>query len=283
MLKDTYVIMTLPVKRSGNLGVAGADPDAVPNIEVTELSQPEVHELQRDRQKRVAPTMPWTLIEPVATEEADIAAEGSVSWGIDAVRASDSPFDGSGIVVAVLDTGIDLDHPVFAGVSIEMGAILPLKLMMISTVMGPIVLERFSARISYGTRIGVAPNIERALIGKVLGKGSSTKGLVDAINWAVSEGAHVISMSLGIDFPGYVADLINLDGVDPEPATSLALEAYRKNVNLFTDQCEFVLSQRVFGEGIVFVAASGNELDVPSMKSPHHHRLQQKILYLLLH
>jgi subtilisin family serine protease len=262
MLKDKYVIMTMPERRTGNLGLAGPDPDAVPDIEVAELNQSDVQRLQQDRRKRLAPSMPWALIEPKATEEADLAAEGSVTWGIDAVRATDSPFDGNGIVVAVLDTGIDLDHPVFAGVSIE-------RRNFTSEIdddinghgthcAGTIFGQDFD-----GTRIGVAPNIERALIGKVLGKGGSTQGLVDAINWVVREGAHVISMSLGIDFPGYVADLINFDGLDPEPATSLALEAYRYNVNLFTDFYQFVLSQRVFGEGIVFVAAAGNESKRP--------------------
>lgn len=259
MLKDEYVIVTLPERHRGNLGAAGSGPDAVPEIEVADLSQSDVQGLQRDRRKRLAPSMPWALIEPMATEEADLAAEGSATWGIDAVRASESPFNGCGIVVAVLDTGIDPDHPVFAGVTIE-------RRNFTSEVdddinghgthcAGTIFGQDFD-----GTRIGVAPNIERALIGKVLGKGGSTKGLVDAINWAVREGTHIISMSLGIDFPGYVADLIEFDELDPEPATSVALEAYRKNVNLFTDFYRSLLSQRAsFGEGIVIVAASGNE------------------------
>lgn len=258
MLKDTYVIMTLPERRGGNLGLAGPDPDAVPDIEVAELDQSDVQDLQRDKHRSYCPTMPWALIEPMATEEADLAAEGSVTWGIDAVRASDSPFDGSGIVVAVLDTGIDLEHPAFAGIDIERSNFTTEVDDDINGhgthCAGTIFGQDFN-----GTRIGVVPNIDRALIGKVLGKGGSTQGLVNAINWAVREGVHVISMSLGIDFPGYVADLIEYDGLDPEPATSLALEAYRKNVNLFTDFYQFVLRQREFGEGIVFVTASGNE------------------------
>ncbi len=259
MTKDTYVIITIPERQHpGDLGSAEYGSGAVSDIEVAELSQSNVEEIQRDQKKILAPMMPWALIEPVATEEANLAAEGSITWGIEAVRASDSPFDGSGIVVAVLDTGIDIAHPAFAGVNID--------------------IENFTSETDddinghgthcagtlfgkdvEGMRIGVARNIERALIGKVLGKGASTKGLVEAINWAVNEGAHVISMSLGIDFPGYVAEQINHYGLDPEPATSKALEAYRKNVNLFTSFCRSVLSQRVFGDGVIFVAASGNE------------------------
>lgn len=249
--------MTLPKRRSGDLGTAGLDPDSIPDIEVAELSQSEVQELQRDRQKRLAPSMPWALIEPMNTEEANLSTEGSVTWGIDAVQASNSQFDGSGIVVAVLDTGINLDHPVFRNVKIE-------KRNFTSETdedvnghgthcAGTIFGQDFE-----GLQIGVARNIKRALIGKVLGKGGSTEGLLNAINWAVNEGAHVISMSLGIDFPGYVADLIKFDGLDPQPATSVALEAYRKNINIFTSFYESVYHRRKFGNGIIFVAASGN-------------------------
>lgn len=258
MLKDKYVIITMPEIRSGDLGASGANPHAVPDIEVSELSHSEVQDLQQDRRRRLAPTMPWALIKPMATEEADIAAEGSVTWGVDAVRASISPFDGSGIVVSVLDTGIDLVHPVFEGVEIEQRNFTAETDDDINGHGTHCAGTIFGQDIE-GVRIGVARNIKRALIGKVLGKGSSTEGLVDAIYWAEREGAHIVSMSLGIDFPGYVANLIKFDGLDPEPATSVALEAYRKNLNLITDVYKSVLSQRASGDGIIFVAASGNE------------------------
>src|SRR5690606_40450156 len=42
----------------------------------------------------------------------------TANWGIKAVRADTSHYDGSGVTVAVLDTGIDRDHPAFAGITL---------------------------------------------------------------------------------------------------------------------------------------------------------------------
>ena len=39
-----------------------------------------------------------------------------LAWGLEAVGATTSAFDGDGIVVAVLDTGIDPSHEAFRGV-----------------------------------------------------------------------------------------------------------------------------------------------------------------------
>jgi subtilisin family serine protease len=58
--------------------------------------------------------MPTALIKPL--EVAGAAATGA--WGIAAVKADTSNFTGDGVVVAVLDTGIDKSHPAFAGVTI---------------------------------------------------------------------------------------------------------------------------------------------------------------------
>src|SRR5690606_11450146 len=86
---------------------------------------------------------------------------------------------------------------------------------------------------TFGTRIAVAPGISQALIAKVIGRNGGDSGaIVRAINWALGKGANVICMSLGIDFPGYVAELV-ADNWKVEAATSIALEGYRKNVLLF--------------------------------------------------
>jgi subtilisin family serine protease len=110
-----------------------------------------------------------------------------------------------------------------------------------------------------GTRIGVARGVKKALIGKVLGEGGgSTEQLASAIQWAMDNGANVISMSLGMDFPGAVKDLVEQD-VPVKLATSLALDAYRKNVQLFDRLGALIVARGALAQATIIVAAAGNE------------------------
>ncbi|MEV6308383.1 S8 family serine peptidase [Streptomyces sp. NPDC051840] len=110
--------------------------------------------------------------------------------------------DGTGVKVAVLDTGADADHPDLAG------RIAATKVFVTgqdaddrtghgthtaSTVAG-------TGAASNGRYAGMAPKAD-LLIGKVLGDdGSGTlSGIVNGMEWAVDQGARVVSMSLGAD------------------------------------------------------------------------------------
>jgi subtilisin family serine protease len=206
----------------------------------------------------VAPVMPMKLIEPIAMDApADAMADGS-TWGVKAVGADRSPFTGEGVVVAVLDTGIDPRHPAFAGVELDRknftaGAADD------EDGHGTHCAGTIFGRPVGGTRIGVAPGVTRAMIGKVLGGGGGGSDVIlQAIQWAANGGATVISMSLGIDFPGYVSRLI-ARGVPAELATSMGLDGYRANVLLFERLAGLIRAQGAFMQAALLVAAAGNE------------------------
>lgn len=208
----------------------------------------------------IAPVIPMKPIAPVEVQDTvePEPAGDTVDWGVEAVGAHTSPFSGDGIVVAVLDTGIDASHPAFTGVRIvrkdftgegnndKDGH-------------GTHCAGTIFGRTTNHTRIGVAPGVKKALIGKVLGtRGGSSDQIVRAIQWAVDNGANVISMSLGMDFPGFVEELQER-GVPPALATSLALEGYRTNVQLFERLASLIRAQANFSQATVVIAAAGNE------------------------
>ncbi len=274
MQNETYVILQrqdVMVPTFDNLGRPASMtnfsvlPPTALTVQEAALSGVERHDLRRDpRTLAVAPMMPMQLIAPVASEEVGADALASVPWGIQAVGALDSDFDGGDITVAVLDTGIDPNHPAFAGVELVQRNFTT-ETENDQDGHGTHCAGTIFGQDVKGTRIGIARNIRRALIGKVLGEGGgSSLSIAQAIQWAISEGAQVVSMSLGIDFPGYVDFLVNQRGLALQPATSIALEGYRANVNLFTELTRFIEAGNLFGQGSVLIAASGNESNRPT-------------------
>ncbi|MGH9336345.1 MAG: S8 family serine peptidase, partial [Vicinamibacteria bacterium] len=215
----------------------------------------------------VAPIMPVSLVAPFEVQEGTAAAEtGNATWGLQVVGAVDSPFTGAGVTVAVLDTGIDAQHEAFRGKTIVQkdftgegdGDGNGHGTHCAGTVFGGEVA---------GQRIGVAPGVGRALIGKVLNRrgSGSTEQLLDGVLWAAREGANVISMSIGLDFPGLVKRLID-SGLQVEPATSKALAAYRDNVRLFDKLAELLSAQSAMLSKTMIVAAGGNESRRPAFE-----------------
>lgn len=125
----------------------------------------------------------------------------AATWGLHAVGAVQSLYDGTGIKVAVLDTGFALSHPDFLGRKIITRSFVPNETVddvqghgthCAGTIAGP--------RAGNGNRpgYGVAPGVD-LYIGKVLGNNGSgrTFDIIDGMDWAIAEGCHVISMSLG--------------------------------------------------------------------------------------
>ena len=229
-------------------------------VEVETLNRRDIADLTRDPDvAAIAPPVPVQLIAPKATESAEVPAAGGATWGVTATRAHRSRYSGKGIAVAILDTGIDADHPAFHGVHLEQqdftgegnGDRQGHGTHVAGTIFGQDV---------GGFRFGIARGIERGLIGKVLnsqGQGS-TEQIYRAILWALESGAHVISMSLGMNFPGLVAYLVQ-EGYPADLATSFALEGYRANVRLFDKLTDLVYAQAMMSHGVLLVAAAGNE------------------------
>jgi subtilisin family serine protease len=199
---------------------------------------------------------PTRLIAPRA---AAAAAAAPAAWGIAATGADASAFTGAGCKIAVLDTGIDAGHAAFAGVQITEedfsgdgnGDVQGHGTHCAGTIFG---------RDVGGVRIGIARGVDKALIGKVLGNdgGGDSPMLFRGIQWAMDQGADVISMSLGFDFPGFVAGLVR-DGWPVELATSTGLEAYRDNLRMFDALMGMAQAGAPFDRDPVVVAASGNE------------------------
>jgi subtilisin family serine protease len=206
-----------------------------------------------------APTMPMKLIEPL---EADAApSDAPATWGVKAVGADTTPFTGAGVTVSVLDTGIDADHPAFAGVDLVTKDFTGAGSAEDDNGHGTHCAGTIFGRDLGGQRIGVARGVQKALIGKVLGgpSGGSSDILASAMLWAADNGANVISMSLGIDFPGWVDELVKVNGLSIPAATSVALEGYRANVRLFEQLTNLLNARASVAQTTIVVAAAGNE------------------------
>lgn len=256
-----HVILRQPAVPARRFGATRAAAAASPLVvEIGDLSRARAAALRRKKEiAGVARSIPMKLIAPVARHAAaGEAADSKVTWGVQAVGADTSPYDGDGVIVAILDSGIDSSHPAFEGVEIvrrnftsagdgdEDGH-------------GTHCAGTVFGRSVGGLRIGVAPGVRRALIGKVLAENEGSSAQIsNAIQWAVEGGANVISMSLGFDFPGHVEQL-RAEGYPGELATSLALEDYRRNVLLFERQASFIAAIGGFQRPAVLVAAAGNE------------------------
>ncbi|MFI6944890.1 S8 family serine peptidase [Streptomyces sp. NPDC050422] len=161
---------------------------------------------------------------------------------INAPQAWAEGYDGKGSKVAVLDTGIDEDHPDVKDRLLESKSFIPGEGVddknghgthVASTIAG-------SGAASGGANKGVAPAAD-LMVGKVLsdeGSGADS-GIIEGMEWAKAEGADVVSMSLGSTVPD--------DGTDPMSQAVNALSA---------------------DGGPLFVIAAGNAYGAGTIGSP---------------
>lgn len=172
--------------------------------------------------------------------------ESHATWGLQVVRALESCCSGRGVRVAVLDTGADLDHPDLAARSIVAESFIDGETAQdghghgthcIGTACGPL-------RPAALPRYGIAHEAE-IYAGKVLsdaGRGAD-RGILAGIEWAVTSGCRVVSMSLGA-------------ATQPGQRFSRVFER---------------AARRALAAGTVIVAAAGNESDRPATINPVAH------------
>lgn len=155
---------------------------------------------------RAATTIARDLGVELDAEESQSELETALrpTWGLNRCRVPQSRWSGAGIKVAVLDTGMDLGHPDFAGREFVTRSFVgePVQDMnghgthCIGTACGPQTPGETTPRygIAYEAHI---------LVGKVLtNSGSSTgAGVLAGLNWAIANRCEVISMSLGSQSP----------------------------------------------------------------------------------
>lgn len=251
---------------------AGGAGDREVAVNEHDLDDRDVAEARRDpRVLAVGPDMPVRLIAPLATaddaqDDEPANAVLTPTWGLEAVNAPAAHaagITGVGVAVAVLDTGIDSNHPAFAHLK-------PTLMDFVGHQSQPGIATdenghgTHCAGTIFGTHprqsIAVAPGVTDVLIGRVLdanGHGGSS-AVFKALQWAQQQGANVVSLSLGFDFPGMAASL-QKSGWPPELAASKALEAYRQNLRVFDRLMSLFKSLAEMQTAPLVIAAAGNE------------------------
>ncbi|WP_128567075.1 S8 family peptidase [Methanocella paludicola] len=158
-------------------------------VKFIEIDQ-EVHILKVDPSK----------VKPTATPTATPTPALQVTpWGIQAVNADDVSIDGSGVKVAVVDTGIDYTHPDLAGKVIGgCSFVRYTKSYKDDNGHGTHVAGTIAAVNNNIGVVGVAPGASLLAV-KVLDRSGSgyLSNVISGIQWSVTNGAQVISMSLG--------------------------------------------------------------------------------------
>ncbi|MEP6516196.1 S8 family serine peptidase [Microcoleus vaginatus] len=151
------------------------------------------------------------------------------TWGLKATKVMNSLLTGSGMKVAVLDTGMDLLHPDFAGRSIVSQSFVPGEDVQDGNSHGTHCIGTACGfKDLNGRRYGIAYE-STIYVGKVLSNAGSGAGawILAGMEWAIANGCQVISMSLG--------------NTNPKPST-----AYE------------TVGRRALQNGCLIVAAAGN-------------------------
>jgi subtilisin family serine protease len=239
------------------------------HLSTEDLTEKDAAKLVADTDVRdLFPVITFRKLKPVANQTPTRGVPESVegaTWGIRAVGALSAVNRGENVTAAVLDTGIDRQHPAFSGMNLSLSDFTSDERGVPGTAEdhdghGTHVAATIFGRDIDGIRIGVAPGITNALIGKVISRdGASFVALKCALDWAINNRADIVCLSLGVDFPRLVEDFQNECNIPRDIAASRTLEAYRKTMHLFDTYAASVRALTDHKRGALLVAASGNE------------------------
>lgn len=188
------------------------------------------------------------------------------TWGLKATKAIDSLLTGNGMKVAVLDTGMDLLHPDFAGRSIVSQSFVPGEEVQDENSHGTHCIGTACGfKDINGRRYGIAYE-STIYVGKVLSNAGSGDGgwILAGMEWAIANGCQVISMSLGntVPTPSPAYETIGLRALQNGCLIVAAAGNHRKTAPPGT------VGQPANSPSIMAVAALDSCLKVPDFSCP---------------
>ena len=190
---------------------------------------------------RLDNALPTATAGPFDAIKAQTYSDSEIAWGIQAIHADTSHYMGTGVKVALLDSGIDSTHP-------------DLKPRIVASQSFVASDPGLDDHWGHGThcagilcgplhptqppRYGVAPGVALH-VAKVIDKDRNTQeyDILPAIEWAMSQGCTIISMSIGQSASSYDTDFETI-------------------------------AARALSQGVLLVAAAGNESNRPSSIVP---------------
>lgn len=163
---------------------------------------------KHDLVERVVDAPVLSLIRPVETGALAVAPPASTTWGIQRLRVPelwDQGLTGRGVTVAHLDTGADGRHPCLQGaiakyayIDMQGRVTLPPGPASDTGSHGTHTAATIAGRpVAGGPAVGVAPGAT-LLVASVIEFGDVVARVLGGLNWALAEGARVVSLSLGI-------------------------------------------------------------------------------------
>jgi hypothetical protein len=219
-----------------------------------------LRDLTRDesswRSESVSAT-PLEIVRPPAV--ASDAGPAEATWAVRRVGADRQPCTGAGVTVAVIDSGIDIAHPAFAGIELvqkdftgeghgdQNGH---------GTMMASIIAGRTMA----GKRFGLAPGISRLVMIKFLGSEGVARmeTLPIVLDWALNfDGGSVDVVCLGFGLG--TVDTIENESKDAARFRSAVSKTLTSFVQSYRTTEGIMTAAAASGKGALIFSAAGND------------------------